>query len=175
MTSVGAGCVGSSGPSSQKSITQDSENQNDTTDAVSSSTRSGSTSSGSTPYRTTSIVVAKSGDEAVVTRQVPVAWKKQTEKAERVERLVQRKYGNLDGVRSVVITNAKEMIGELHYSAVEVGVAPEYVEGVDKQIPNRIDGVPINVVTQEHTPVVIGPATAVSSINTSTRNESAGQ
>lgn len=104
-------------------------------------------------HKTTSIAVLKSGDEVVQTQQVPVAWKKQGERAEKVNKRVQRKYGDLQGVRSTGIVNAKETVEGMHYSAVEVGVAPEYVEEVDEKIPDEIDGISVNVVEQEHTAV----------------------
>lgn len=128
--SINAGCTGTSG------------------EQGSSDQRNGGTSP-----ETTSIAVAKSGDEVVETAQVPVKWKKQNDQAEKVEQLVQRKYGNIKGVRSVEIVNSSETIGEYHYSAIEIGVVPGKAEQIDKEIPDEMKNVTIKVVQREGTAV----------------------
>lgn len=127
---INAGCVGSSGEQTGN------EQQN-----------------GDASYETTSIVVAKSGDEAAQTAQVPVKWKRQADKAEKVNRQVQKKYGDLDGVRIIGIVNSPETIGEYHYSAIQVEVAPGKVDQVDEKVPDKIDNVSVRVVQSEGTVV----------------------
>ena len=94
---------------------------------------------------TTSIVVAKSGDEVAMTANVPVKWEKQSKKAERVEKLVERKYSDLPGYRDAYIVNAKKSIQGHHYSAVEVAGTKDHIDSLRDAIPIRIRGVRVKI------------------------------
>lgn len=94
---------------------------------------------------TTSIVVAKSGDEVAMTANVPAKWQRQAEKADHVEKLVERKYSDLPGYRDAYIVNAEESIGDHHYSAVEVAGTKNHIDSLRDAIPNRIRGVKVKI------------------------------
>lgn len=106
--------------------------------------------SGGNPFSTTStrkvrITTVRSGDEALERKKVPKRWWQQMETAEKVQRNLERKWQKAPGtgVKDVSLATRPKTVGGRRAGAVSVSVDPE--TGAQVEVPDRVDGVELNV------------------------------
>lgn len=94
---------------------------------------------------TKTIPILKSGEDSIRSDNVPKDWYEYMEKVKKANRVVQERYQDMPGVRSIGIGKSEKEVGGEPVSKVVVNVNPNKVKHVRKVIPSRVNGVIVDI------------------------------